>query len=265
MRVRREDAKRLLDRAVDGHGLADDLDRPEHAHGQPPCRDGFGRRLEAGEGLVPESVDPVAEHRRLRHASSSYRCLVPALRVHDEAGALEDTQVLRHRRPRSPAARPRALRPTAGRSRRSSKTCRRVGSPSASRGCPLACTYRKLLLTVCVVSTSQAIRDRRAPVTSERLRPQLHARRRLPALVLGAVDERDGPLDHRGVELRRAAPRATGPPRRTPRARDRARRTAGSSPSRAGRRAARRSARARSCVRGISSRPACSFRCSARR
>jgi hypothetical protein len=37
------------------------------------------------------------------------------------------------------------------------------------------------------MSTSPAVRDRRAPVAAERLRPQLHTRRRLAALVLGAV------------------------------------------------------------------------------
>ena len=45
-----------------------------------------------------------------------------------------------------------------------------------------------------------AIGDRQPPVAAERLRPELHARRRLAALVLGAVDERDCPLDDVRVE-----------------------------------------------------------------
>src|SRR5207302_4341775 len=40
---------------------------------------------------------------------------------------------------------------------------------------------------------SPAVRDRRPAVAAERLRPQLHARRSLAALVLGAVDHCDRP------------------------------------------------------------------------
>ena len=47
-------------------------------------------------------------------------------------------------------------------------------------------------------SAAVAVRDRRPPVAAEGLRPQLHAGRRLAPLVLGAVDERDGTLDHLG-------------------------------------------------------------------
>ena len=68
------------------------------------------------------------------------------------------------------------------------------------------------------VSTPPAVRDRRPAVAAERLRPQLHARRRLAALVLGPVDERDDLLDDVVGRTPRAAPRASGRARRTPRA-----------------------------------------------
>src|SRR5712692_4059508 len=42
--------------------------------------------------------------------------------------------------------------------------------------------------------------DRRPAVAPERFRPQPHARRRLAALVLGAVDHRDGALHDVGIE-----------------------------------------------------------------
>src|SRR6266545_1632501 len=45
-----------------------------------------------------------------------------------------------------------------------------------------------------------AVRDRRAAVAAERLRSQPHARGRLAALVLGAVDHRDRALDELGIE-----------------------------------------------------------------
>ena len=48
--------------------------------------------------------------------------------------------------------------------------------------------------------TRPAVRDRRAPVAPERLRPQLDAGRRLPALVLRAVDQSHRPLDELAVE-----------------------------------------------------------------
>ena len=61
-----------------------------------------------------------------------------------------------------------------------------------------------------------AVRDRRPPVAAERLRVQLHAGRGLAALVLGAVDERERPLDHVRVEaVARSAPRASGRARRS--------------------------------------------------
>src|SRR5438477_3728316 len=45
-----------------------------------------------------------------------------------------------------------------------------------------------------------AVRDRRSPVASEGLRAQADTGRRLAALVLGAVDHRDGALDDVRVE-----------------------------------------------------------------
>src|SRR5436309_14834122 len=48
--------------------------------------------------------------------------------------------------------------------------------------------------------TAPAVGDRRAAVAAERLRPQLDAGRRLPALVLGAVDHPDRALDDVLVE-----------------------------------------------------------------
>src|SRR5256714_711589 len=53
-------------------------------------------------------------------------------------------------------------------------------------------------------SAPPAIRDRRPPVTAERLRPQPHPRRRLPPLVLRPVDERDRARDDVRVEAVRA-------------------------------------------------------------
>src|SRR5438309_7821774 len=47
---------------------------------------------------------------------------------------------------------------------------------------------------------SPVVRDRRPAVAPERLRPQPHSRGRLPALVLGAVDHRDGALHDVGIE-----------------------------------------------------------------
>src|SRR6266542_3990387 len=49
-------------------------------------------------------------------------------------------------------------------------------------------------------SAAPAVRDRQAPVASEGLRAQLHAGRRLAALVLGAVDHREGVVDHVRIE-----------------------------------------------------------------
>src|SRR5262245_26848024 len=49
-------------------------------------------------------------------------------------------------------------------------------------------------------SAAPTIRDRQAPVAAERLRAQLHPRRRLPPLVLGAVDHRERAVDDLGVE-----------------------------------------------------------------
>src|SRR5919202_999812 len=45
-----------------------------------------------------------------------------------------------------------------------------------------------------------AVGNRRSPVAAERLLPQADAGRRLSALVLGAVDQRDGALDDVGIE-----------------------------------------------------------------
>src|SRR5436309_698887 len=47
---------------------------------------------------------------------------------------------------------------------------------------------------------SPTVRDRRPPVATERLRRQAHARRCLPALVLRAVDQFDGPGDDVWIE-----------------------------------------------------------------
>src|SRR5581483_11425943 len=49
-------------------------------------------------------------------------------------------------------------------------------------------------------SAGPAVRDRSPPVAAERLRAQLHSRRRLAALVLGAIDHRERALDHVRVE-----------------------------------------------------------------
>src|SRR5947207_15761134 len=49
-------------------------------------------------------------------------------------------------------------------------------------------------------SVAPAIGDRRAPVAAERLRPELDARRRLPALVLRPVDHLDCAFDDVAVE-----------------------------------------------------------------
>src|SRR4051794_22526412 len=51
-----------------------------------------------------------------------------------------------------------------------------------------------------VGSVTPAVGDRRAAVPAERLRPQAHARRRLAALVLGAVDHRERAVDELPVE-----------------------------------------------------------------
>ena len=91
-----------------------------------------------------------------------------------------------------------------------------------------------------------AVRDRRSAVAAERLRAQLHARRRLAALVLRPVDHRRRRARRRrGRSRPRRAPRACGRARRTARAPRRASGTAAASPRRAGCRAARRSARGR--------------------
>ena len=50
------------------------------------------------------------------------------------------------------------------------------------------------------MSTRPAVRDRRAPVAPERLRAELHAGGRLTPLVLGAVDQRERPVDDIRVE-----------------------------------------------------------------
>ena len=57
---------------------------------------------------------------------------------------------------------------------------------------PLTSTSKRL--------AAPAVRDRRAAVAAERLRPQLHSGRRLPSLVLGTVDHRHRALDDVAVE-----------------------------------------------------------------
>ena len=109
-------------------------------------------------------------------------------------------------------------------------------------------------------SAPPAVGDRRPPVAAEGARAELDARRRLAALVLGAVDERERPADDLRVELLPRAPRASGRARRTPRARGSRSSYGGSDWS--SRWSARSSALGgRSIVvTGISSRPARSFR-----
>src|SRR5262252_8352049 len=60
--------------------------------------------------------------------------------------------------------------------------------------------FRRGLWTSPTGSAAPAIRDRRPPVTPECLRPQPHARRSLSPLVLGAIDERNGPSHEVGIE-----------------------------------------------------------------
>src|SRR4029077_19205456 len=60
--------------------------------------------------------------------------------------------------------------------------------------------YRRGPKTSPSASGTPAVRDRRAPVAAERLRPERPAGRRLPPLVLGAVDERDRARDDVAVE-----------------------------------------------------------------
>src|SRR5262249_26479024 len=59
--------------------------------------------------------------------------------------------------------------------------------PPRSLGSRSVCPVEADLETYGPVSAAPAIRDREAPVASEGLRTQLHPRRRLAALVLGAV------------------------------------------------------------------------------
>src|SRR5437016_6301485 len=49
--------------------------------------------------------------------------------------------------------------------------------------------------------TAPSVRNGWPPVAAERLRPQLHARGRLAALVLGPVDEGERPLDDVGGKV----------------------------------------------------------------
>ena len=112
------------------------------------------------------------------------------------------------------------------------------------------------------MSTLPAVRDRRAPVPPERLRPELDPGRGLAALVLRPVDERDRPLDDARRRTPRAAPPESDPPRRTPPAQGRATSYGGiESASRWSSRSSALGARS-IVVRGISSRPARSLRCS---
>src|SRR5205823_5297600 len=50
-------------------------------------------------------------------------------------------------------------------------------------------------------SPGPAVRDRGPPVAAERLRAELHPRRRLAAFVLGPIDEGERALHHLRVEL----------------------------------------------------------------
>ena len=86
----------------------------------------------------------------------------------------------------------------------------------------------------------EAIGDRHAPVAAERLRVQLQPRRRLPPLVLRAVDHAgDALAPSPGRRGRRGrSRRARGRARRTPRGSGRGARTAAATGRRAGRRAA---------------------------
>src|SRR5215210_7269646 len=80
----------------------------------------------------------------------------------------------------------------------------RAGFEPATRGLKAPCSNQaELPAPEPIVSASSppiAVRDRHAPVASERLRRDLDTRRRLPPLVLGAVDELDHPVDEPGVE-----------------------------------------------------------------
>ena len=84
----------------------------------------------------------------------------------------------------------RPVGPTVWRWRRSSSAS--TGSRARSPGWPTSRSTARSA-TGCATSrgsSGPAVRDRRAAVPAERLRVELHARRRLPALVLGAVDQR---------------------------------------------------------------------------
>ena len=110
-----------------------------------------------------------------------------------------------------------------------------------------------------------AVGDRHPPVAAERRRGDLDPRRRLAALVLGAVDQSDHLVDDvRGRAPRRPSARGLGLPRRRPRGSGRAPRRAAASRRRAGRGAARRRGRARSPMRGRARgrRPRCGARTS---
>ena len=90
------------------------------------------------------------------------------------------------------------------------------------------------------------VRDRHPPVAAERARRDLDPRRRLAALVLGPVDEREHALDRLARAARRArAARGPRPPRCRPRGSRRACRSRAASPRPSGPAAARRSAAGR--------------------
>ena len=100
-------------------------------------------------------------------------------------------------------------------------------------------------------SARVAVRDRHAPVASERLGRDLHARRGLSPLVLVAVDHAHDALARARARCPgRPCRRRRGRPRRRPRSPGRARRRAAASRCPAGPAGARRSAASRSCARG---------------
>ena len=92
-------------------------------------------------------------------------------------------------------------------------------------------------------SAGPAIGDRQPPILPERLGRHAHTRRRLPALVLVAIDERgDAPDDGRVEAPVDQVGRPRGRPRRSPRGSGRARRSRGANRCPSDRVAARRSA-----------------------
>ena len=157
-----------------------------------------GAAARARRGAGPRRLRARPEHLDARRTPS-----LACGRRAAAAGADLPRRVPRHRASsRRSTSPPSSSRTIAGGRSTSSTT------PGAARAAPPSGALRELARATARRAepfdvgdlAAPAVRDRQAPVAAERLRAQLHAGRRLPALVLGPVDHRERAVDDLGIE-----------------------------------------------------------------